>query len=58
MNERLKELLADKSEEWKAGFFCAVNLTSGTKAAFLKELVGEQVVIEESDAIQGQASET
>ena len=44
-NEELKKLLEGKSEEWKAGFFQAVNLTAGTKAAFLRELVGERVSV-------------
>lgn len=54
MNERLRDLLRDKSEEWRAGFFAAVNFSSGTKAAFLRLFIGEQVlVVETQEARRG-----
>jgi hypothetical protein len=46
-NDELRALLADKSEDWRAGFFKAVNLSNDMKAAFLKGMIGERVVVEE-----------
>jgi hypothetical protein len=46
-NDDLQELLKDKSEEWKNGFFAAINLTSESKAAFLKQFIGEKVEVVE-----------
>jgi hypothetical protein len=42
-NKELENLLRDKSEEWRAGFFAAVNLTNESKAAFLLAFRGEAV---------------
>lgn len=43
---KLSELLADKSVEWKDGFFAAVNLNRQTKAVFLGMFIGEPVEVE------------
>jgi hypothetical protein len=43
-NEQLKEILdSNKHEEWHKGFFYALNMTPGIKAAFLRELIGQEV---------------
>ena len=46
-NEELSALLRDKSEDWRAGFFKAVNLNSDMKAAFLRNLIDEIVIVDE-----------
>jgi hypothetical protein len=44
-NEQLKALLEGKSEEFREGFFAAVNSTSGMKAAFLEQMIGQEVSV-------------
>jgi len=48
-NEKLAELLKGKSQEWKDGFFAAVNLNSDMKAAFLGSMIGEKVSVTEAE---------
>ena len=53
-NRELSGLLEDKSEEWRAGFFAAVNLNSDMKAAFLRNFIGAHVsVVEVPPRIEG-----
>lgn len=48
--DKLRALLAEKSEDFRAGFFAAVNFNSEIKAAFLRNFIGEKVqVIEIND---------
>ena len=47
MSLTLQELVAGKSAEWCEGFFAAVNLNSATKSLFLKDIIGQQVVVRE-----------
>lgn len=44
-NEELKAILRGKSEQWREGFFFAVNLNSDMKAAFLTNMIGEPVEV-------------
>lgn len=47
-NEELSKLLSDKSDEWKVGFFAAVNLNSDMKAAFIEQFIGQHVEVVET----------
>lgn len=49
-NEELTELLTSHSEEWQDGFFYAINMTSAMKSAFLKQLIGEEVIFQHAEA--------
>lgn len=44
---KLSELIANKSREWREGFFAAMNLNRQTKAVFLGILIGEPVELRE-----------
>jgi hypothetical protein len=44
-NEDLRAILEHKSEDWRAGFFAAVNLNNDMKAAFLRGMIGEKVEV-------------
>jgi len=48
-DEKLKEigLLKGKSQDYRDGFFAAINLYSDMKAAFLRGMIGQQVTVEE-----------
>jgi hypothetical protein len=47
-NEELQSILDGKSEEWRAGFFAAINLNVAMKAAFLRGMIGEAVEVVEA----------
>jgi hypothetical protein len=46
-NEELSALLKDKSQEWRDGFFAAINLSTEMKAAFLRSMIGQEVTVSE-----------
>lgn len=47
-SEELRDFLQDKSAEFKNGFFAAANSSSAMKAAFLRQFVGQEVLVRSS----------